>query len=128
MSCLIKGEPSLCLFELHYLSDATGFAAFVEWGIFAGAVQIPSTRLQLAPERKRPGPQDKQERHRVIPLQSLAKIEPRKHNKYDQRNHFLNDLQLKCCELPITKSICRHLEAILEERNPPARQDHQDQR
>jgi hypothetical protein len=49
------------VFEHHYLSDATGFAPFVEWGIFPGTVQIHPVSLQLAPERKRHSSQDKQE-------------------------------------------------------------------
>src|ERR1700679_965640 len=113
MSCLIKGEPSLCVLDHHYLSDATGFAPFVEWGIFEGAVQNPPAAcnrpLQLAPECKCHGSQNKEERDRVIPLHLLAQIQPRKHDKHRQRDYFLNNFELKCGELSIAKPVCRHL-------------------
>src|ERR1700746_705605 len=84
--------------------------------------------LQFAPEAKYHGSYDEKKRDNMIPSHMLAKIDPRKGNEHAKRDHFLNDLQLKRRKLTIANAVRGNLEAILEESNQPAHDNHSDQR
>src|ERR1700757_1394076 len=80
--------------------------------------------LEFAPEAKYHGSYDEQKRDHMIPSQMLAKIDPRKRDEHAKRDHFLDDLQLKRSELTIANAVRGDLEAILEESNQPAHDNH----
>src|SRR5262249_30387744 len=44
--------------------------------------------------------------------------------EHEQRDDFLDDLELRCCELPVADAVRRHLKTVLEERQEPGHEDH----
>src|SRR5882762_1877077 len=46
-------------------------------------------------EREERRESEKCERHGVIPFERFAEISDREHGKYDERDHFLHDLELR---------------------------------
>src|SRR5262249_12868407 len=64
------------------------------------------------------------ERDRLVPAQTLAEIEPRERHEHEQRDDFLDDLELRCRELTIADAVRRHLKTVLEERQEPGYEDH----
>ena len=59
----------------------------------------------------------------VVPAQVLAEIEGDEDAEDDERNHFLNDLELHGGEAVCAKAIGRDLEAVLKEGNRPTDED-----
>ena len=59
----------------------------------------------------------------VIPAQMLAEVEGDEDAEDNQRNHFLNDLELHGREAVRAKAVGRDLEAILKEGNRPTHED-----
>src|ERR1700758_1910242 len=80
--------------------------------------------LQFAPEAKYHGSYNEKKRDNMIPSHMLAQVDPSKRYEDAQRDHFLNDLQLKRRELTIANAVRGDLEAILEESNQPAHDNH----
>lgn len=63
----------------------------------------------------------------IIPFQLFLQIDHREDAKHDQGNDFLNGFQLGGIELVMSDAIRRHLEAILNEGNTPADENHDPQ-
>src|SRR5579872_3881420 len=84
--------------------------------------------LRLTPEGKRDGADDAEKSRAVIPGDLLAEIDPGEDAEYAQGDHFLNNLQLKCGELAVSKAIRGNLKAIFEKGDQPAHHDHGDER
>jgi hypothetical protein len=82
-----------------------------------------SVRGGLLSEREKYGAENEEKRYRVVPLYLLAEKNRRECNKYHQRYHFLDDLQLKWAVRIRSYPICRNLKAIFEKRDAPAYQD-----
>src|SRR5262245_31867642 len=59
-----------------------------------------------------------------VDAQTLAEIEPRERHEHEQRDDSLDDLELRCRELPVADAVRRHLKTILEERQEPGHEDH----
>jgi len=55
--------------------------------------------------------------------QALAEIEPRERHEHEQRDDFLDDLELRRRELPVSEAVGRNLQAVLEEREQPGHED-----
>ena len=68
----------------------------------------------------------------MIPTQLHMESNGRETDKDQQRDHFLNHLQLHQRERSSiafkTDSVGRHLQAVFEKRDTPGQQDHKDQR
>jgi len=56
----------------------------------------------------------------VVPFDVFAEIPPGKDHEHAQRDHFLNDFQLKRGELAVTDAVRRHLKTIFREGDQPA--------
>jgi hypothetical protein len=84
--------------------------------------------LKFAPEAKNHGSYDEKERDDVIPPHVFAQIDPRKRYEHAKCDHFLDDLQLKSRELAVADSVRGNLEAIFEEGDQPAHDNHSDER
>ena len=59
------------------------------------------------------------ERHQIIPRQSFLQVREGKYNEHDDRNNLLNDLELESREMAVAEAICRHRQAVFEQRNGP---------
>ena len=79
--------------------------------------QAKNRPLQLAPESKSHRANQAYKRRAVVPSDLLAKVEPRKNGKNRQRNHFLDNLELKGGKFPIPKPVGRNLKAIFKKSN-----------
>jgi len=60
----------------------------------------------------------------VVPAQVLAEIEGDEDAEDDERNHFLNDLELHGGEAVCADAIGRDLEAVFKQGNGPTDEDH----
>ena len=87
---------------------------------------MPAPPLSLFPRQKRERhrAEDAQERRAVIPLRFLAEVEERKRDEHHQRHDLLDDLQWNRRIGLAAPAIGRDQQAILEERDPPAHEDH----
>lgn len=63
----------------------------------------------------------------IVPFQGLFQIPHREDAEDNQRNHFLDRLQLRCRELIVPNPIRRHLETMLHKANPPTGKNHDPQ-
>ena len=66
-----------------------------------------------------------QQAHGVVPAQFFAEHQPRKDDEHDQRDGFLDDLQLIAGELPVAEPVGGHHQAVFEKRDAPGNQDGQ---
>ena len=64
----------------------------------------------------------------MVPFQPLAQIEHGEYTKHHQRNNLLEDFKLGGRVHGIPPPVGRHLQAILEEGDAPACQDHNQER
>lgn len=60
----------------------------------------------------------------MVPSERLAQKGDREQGKDYQRDHFLRDLELCSAKavMPVAPTVCRNLQAVLEEGNPPTGQ------
>src|ERR1022692_1385618 len=65
----------------------------------------------------------KRERHEIVPRELLFEKEDREHNEHRDRNHLLDDLELKSRELSKPEAIGRHRQAVLEQCDSPGNED-----
>src|SRR6185437_9858677 len=65
-------------------------------------------------------PHDTKRRPEVVHLERLVHVEIRERHEHAQRYHFLHDLELAESECSVSDSIRRHLQHVLEQRDPPA--------
>src|SRR5476649_396796 len=72
--------------------------------------------------------EDQREAHRVVQGQPLAEIEDREEGEHDQRDHLLHGLEFGSAVDGVPPAVGGHGQAIFEEGDAPARQDHQPQR
>ena len=79
--------------------------------------------LQLAPEAEHYGADNEKKRNHVIPSYVLAQIDPCKRHEHAECDYFLDDFQLKRCELAVPDSVSRNLKAVFEESDQPAHDD-----
>jgi hypothetical protein len=73
--------------------------------------------LEFAPKAEYYSTDNEEKGNNVIPLYVLAEIDPCKRHEHAKRNHFLDDLQLKRCELAVPDAVRRDLKAVFEEGN-----------
>ena len=64
----------------------------------------------------------------MIPTKLRVEIQHGEDAEDDQRDDLLHDLELDRRELSRPPTVCRNLEAVLDERNQPIHQDHDHQR
>src|SRR5690606_23023121 len=64
----------------------------------------------------------------LVPAQRFLHVEPREEREHHRRDRLLHHLQFDHRELPRADAVGRHLQAVFEERDAPARQDHDPQR
>src|SRR5262245_31761466 len=84
----------------------------------------PRTVSPRLEHERRPDP-DEAKPDEVVPARSLTEVDPRETHEHYQGDHLLNRLELGGHEAgPRAEPVCRNLEAVLEERDAPARQDH----
>src|SRR5215469_7309586 len=60
----------------------------------------------------------------VVPFELLFEKEHREEREDHERDHLLNDLQLRGCKAIRTNTIRRNLKAVLEEGDTPAHENH----
>jgi hypothetical protein len=74
------------------------------------------------------GGDDHDESYGVIPADGLLQVEHREHGKDQQRDYFLDGLELRGAELVGADAVGRDLEAIFEEGDHPADDNYLEQR
>jgi hypothetical protein len=74
-------------------------------------------RLTAAPKTQTRQLRRRKKRHRVVPANPFAEVQPSKDGEHGERDAFLNNLQLISCELAVADSIGGHLETIFAERS-----------
>jgi hypothetical protein len=79
--------------------------------------------LEFAPKAEYDSTDNEEKRDNVIPPHVLAKIDPCKRDEHAERDHFLDDFQLKRCELAVPDAVRRNLKAVFEESDQPAHDD-----
>lgn len=70
------------------------------------------------------GQNDTTEACGIVPLNVFAEIEDRERRENRKRDDFLNRLQLRGGKFIRADAVRRDLEAVFEERNPPAHENH----
>ena len=93
---------------------------------FTRRTHHPTWRTRVsstAPEDEVDRPHQAQRRPDKIPAKGLAHPEQRKRHEDAERDHLLGDLQLRQAHaLGVADAVGRHLQQVLEERDPPARE------
>jgi hypothetical protein len=59
----------------------------------------------------------------VVPFDVFTEIPPGEYDEDAERDHFLDDFQLKCREFAVADAVCRDLEAVFRERDQPTHDD-----
>src|SRR6266513_2853131 len=83
-------------------------------------------RIMLTPEHEEHRATHTQRRPQIIEPHRFLHIEGRKRHEHAQRDDFLQNLELAQLQLRVTDAVRRHLEQILEQREPPARKRRDD--
>ena len=87
--------------------DVRDLMSVVDWG------------GSLEREGKKCGHSKEREGNKIVPLEFLFENQNRKADEDDQRDHFLNDLQLESREVTEAIPIRRDRQAILQQCNRP---------
>jgi hypothetical protein len=88
-------------------------------GLHAAAFLTAMCKLPLLKD-KECGHHDKEEPHRLVPLDVLLEVENREKGKYHQSNDLLNGLELRGIEDVAAVAVGGDLKAVFKERNSPA--------
>src|SRR5687768_8760878 len=81
----------------------------------ARLLQVREDQHRRADDEREPG--------EMVPLDRLAQIPDGKGDEHRQRDDFLDRLQLRGVEGAVAQTVGRYLQAVLEERDAPARHD-----
>src|SRR5215468_5414102 len=94
----------------------------------AGKSRTFTSSISSLIKHKEYGTDDKSKRHDIVPPELFAKICHRKHRKHDQRDDFLDRLQLRCGKMVGAYPVRRYLKTVLQKGNHPADNDRHPQR
>src|SRR5688572_68335 len=75
---------------------------------------------QATTEHEVDGAEDAERRPEVVELQRLFQVIDRERHEHDERDDFLDQLELPDREHGVADAIARHLQHVLEERDAPA--------
>src|SRR5436190_15238069 len=115
--------------SVNHGGSATGPAAAADAGpgrrkrqkSRAGSFTV-ARRSRSAAEHEIHRTHDTQRRPEVVELERLVHVEQRERDEHEERDRFLDDLQLREAELAEADAIRGNLEQVLEQRHAPRRE------